>query len=183
MWSGLECFFFGKARDAEVPLDGVVLAIEIGDHPCVWTDGGLEPCPSAGFSVAGAGVCLLAPQTGCARTCFGVRLRSMRMQGWIGVVLFQCGPLPLALLRFGPLFTLCEAFLILKMWFFLGLVVWRRAHNIEQFHVCFGLLLMKQLQNNRFCTFTPTHMTPNPCTNGKGKKKPFNMYCGRIFLG
>ena len=37
------------------------LAMEIGDHPCVWTDGSLEPHPTAGISVAGAGVFLPAP--------------------------------------------------------------------------------------------------------------------------
>ena len=35
--------------------DAEDLAVEIGDLPCVWTDGSLEPCPTAGISVAGAG--------------------------------------------------------------------------------------------------------------------------------
>ena len=38
--------------------DSEDLAIEIGERPCVWTDGCLESCPTARFSVAGAGVYL-----------------------------------------------------------------------------------------------------------------------------
>ena len=38
------------------------LAREIGEHPCLWTDGSLEPCPTAGFAVAGAGVYFPAPE-------------------------------------------------------------------------------------------------------------------------
>ena len=36
------------------------LAIEIGEHPCVWTDGGREAYPTGSFEVAGAGVYLPA---------------------------------------------------------------------------------------------------------------------------
>ena len=36
------------------------LAAEIGEHPCVWTDGSREAYPTAGFRVAGAGVYLPA---------------------------------------------------------------------------------------------------------------------------
>ena len=32
------------------------------EHPCVWTDGGQEACPTWGFEVAGAGVYLAAPE-------------------------------------------------------------------------------------------------------------------------
>ena len=38
--------------------DSEDLAAEIGDQPCVWTDGSLEPHLAAGFAVAGAGVYL-----------------------------------------------------------------------------------------------------------------------------
>ena len=38
------------------------LAIEIGDSPCVWTDGGREDYSTGGFEVAGSGVYLLAPE-------------------------------------------------------------------------------------------------------------------------
>ena len=36
--------------------------IEIGDSPCVWTDGGREDYSTGGFEVAGSGVYLLAPE-------------------------------------------------------------------------------------------------------------------------
>ena len=32
--------------------DAQDLAMELGEHPCVWTDGSLEPYPAAGISVA-----------------------------------------------------------------------------------------------------------------------------------
>ena len=35
--------------------DAEDLAIEIGDHPCVWTDGSKEECPIGGFEVAHGG--------------------------------------------------------------------------------------------------------------------------------
>ena len=63
--------------------DAEDLAIEIGDHLCVWTDGSLEPYPSAGLSVAGAGVYLPAPEQGA----IWERLTNVVMLGWIGVVL------------------------------------------------------------------------------------------------
>ena len=42
--------------------DAEDLAIEIGEHPCVWTDGSREDYATGGFEVAGAGVYLLAPE-------------------------------------------------------------------------------------------------------------------------
>ena len=36
--------------------------MEMGEHPCVWTDGSLESYPAGGFSVAGGGVYLPAPE-------------------------------------------------------------------------------------------------------------------------
>ena len=42
--------------------DAEDLAVEIGDHPCVWTDGSREDYPTGGSEVAGSGVCLLAPK-------------------------------------------------------------------------------------------------------------------------
>ena len=63
--------------------DAEDLAIEIGDHLCVWTDGSLEPYPSAGTSVAGAGVYLSAPEQGA----IWQRLTNMVMLRWIRVVL------------------------------------------------------------------------------------------------
>ena len=43
-------------------LDPDDLASEIGEHPCLWTDGSLEPHPTAGSAVVGAGVYLPAPE-------------------------------------------------------------------------------------------------------------------------
>ena len=40
--------------------DAEVLAVEIGDYPCVWTDGSFDPLPLVDVSVAGAGVYLPA---------------------------------------------------------------------------------------------------------------------------
>ena len=45
--------------------DAEDLATEIGENPCVWTDGGQEAYPTGGegrSDVAGAGVRLLAPE-------------------------------------------------------------------------------------------------------------------------
>ena len=42
--------------------DAEDLASEIGEHPCVWTDGSGEDYPTGGFEVAGAGVYLPAPE-------------------------------------------------------------------------------------------------------------------------
>ena len=61
--SVLGCYPLDCSRFSTPPpdfWDAENLAIEIGDYPCVWTDGGIEPCPSA--SVTGAGVDLLAPE-------------------------------------------------------------------------------------------------------------------------
>ena len=56
------------------PLDGAFLwcppdlwdaehwAIEIGDHPCVWTDGSADSYARADVAVVVAGVCLPAPE-------------------------------------------------------------------------------------------------------------------------
>ena len=38
--------------------DAEDLAIEIGDHPCAWTDGSSDNGPTEGISVAGAAVYL-----------------------------------------------------------------------------------------------------------------------------
>ena len=38
------------------------LVTEIGEHPCVWTDGGREDYPTGGFEFAGARVYLPAPE-------------------------------------------------------------------------------------------------------------------------
>ena len=52
--------------------DAEDLSMENGDHPCVWTDGSLEPYPQAGFSVAGAGVYLPAPELAMQGAVWGV---------------------------------------------------------------------------------------------------------------
>ena len=74
----------------------------------------------------------------------------------------QGGPLALCPLRFGPPVSLCFRHLIcFEMSFLLGIEEWRKGHNIENVHVCFGLLLMKnapsffffQKKKQIFCTF------------------------------
>ena len=76
------------------------MAIEIGDYPYVWTCGSLESFSLAGFSVAGAGVYLPAPELAMQGTVWG------EVEDYGDAGLDRCGafvPVP------GPLQTLQRA--------------------------------------------------------------------------
>ena len=52
--------------------DAEDVATEIGEHPCVWTDGSREVNPTGGFSVAGAAMYLPAPDLAMQGATWGV---------------------------------------------------------------------------------------------------------------
>ena len=49
------------------------IALEMSDHPCIWTDGSREDCSSVGgFEIAGAGVYLFASEVAFESSVWGV---------------------------------------------------------------------------------------------------------------
>ena len=72
--------------------DAADIALDMPEHPNVWTDGSREDFSSlGGFEVAGAGVCLPALNLRL-RTGFGEQQKSMAMLVWNVAVLFCLFP-------------------------------------------------------------------------------------------
>ena len=96
--TALECVLGAYPPDADPSRfwDAEDLDTDIGEHPCVWTDGSREDYPTGGFWGCWCWCSSACTRVGYGRVLFGERRRSMVMLGWIAVVLL-C--LSLALFR------------------------------------------------------------------------------------